>query len=98
MIKNEIEIFFFSWTNYLWFSYDIRSGPHRLEAQDVSLSRKKRGFEFPWGYFFVQNISTWNNMVEKGINYVLFVKYPYFQKLNPKQFFLVLLHILIFNM
>ena len=34
------------------FSYKLskKISPHRLEAQDISLSRKKRGFEFPWGY------------------------------------------------
>ena len=34
------------------FSYKLSTKirPHRLEAQDISLSRKKRGFEFPWGY------------------------------------------------
>lgn len=25
------------------------TSPHRLEAEDISLSRRKRGFEFPWG-------------------------------------------------
>src|SRR4030065_2433556 len=25
-------------------------GPHRLVAQDVALSRPKRGFEAPWGH------------------------------------------------
>ncbi len=29
-----------------------RSGPHRLEAQDVALSRPKQGFESPWGHHF----------------------------------------------
>lgn len=24
--------------------------PHRLAAEDVALSRPKRGFEFPWGH------------------------------------------------
>jgi hypothetical protein len=27
-----------------------RVGPHRLVAQDVALSRPKRGFETPWGH------------------------------------------------
>ena len=26
-------------------------GPHRLEAQDTALSRRRQGFESPWGYF-----------------------------------------------
>ena len=29
--------------------YDI--SPYRLEAKDISLSRRKQGFKFPWGYF-----------------------------------------------
>ena len=24
-------------------------GPHRLVVQDISLSRRQRGFDFPWG-------------------------------------------------
>jgi hypothetical protein len=27
------------------------TGPHRLEAQDTALSRRRQGFESPWGYF-----------------------------------------------
>ena len=30
--------------------YNISVCPHRLEAQDNSLSRCQQGFEFPWGY------------------------------------------------
>jgi hypothetical protein len=26
--------------------------PHRLEAQDTALSRRRQGFESPWGYYF----------------------------------------------
>ena len=26
------------------------AGPHRLEAQDTTLSRWRRGFEFRWGH------------------------------------------------
>ena len=29
-----------------WFA----GGPHRLEAQDTALSRRRQGFESPWGY------------------------------------------------
>ena len=29
---------------------EFSSRPHRLEAQDVALSRPKPGFEFPWGH------------------------------------------------
>src|SRR3546814_15886987 len=30
-------------------SSELRMGPHRLEAQDGALSRRKPGFESPWG-------------------------------------------------
>ncbi|THU42368.1 hypothetical protein C4D60_Mb00t08350 [Musa balbisiana] len=25
--------------------------PYRLVVQDISLSRRQRGFDFPWGYY-----------------------------------------------
>src|ERR1017187_772196 len=31
------------------FSWLFRPGPHRLEAQDTALSRRRQGFESPWG-------------------------------------------------
>ncbi len=37
-------------TREVHLNYVLKKGPHHLEAKDASFSRKKRGFEFPWGY------------------------------------------------
>jgi hypothetical protein len=31
--------------------FHTEKGPHRLEAQDTALSRRRQGFESPWGYW-----------------------------------------------
>src|SRR3954463_13231032 len=35
----------------------LSQGPHRLEAQDTALSRRRQGFESPWGYWSYANSS-----------------------------------------
>lgn len=39
--------------NCLYYEHSIMAvgkvGPHRLVVQDISLSRRQRGFDFPWG-------------------------------------------------
>ena len=42
-------------------AYPIVEGAHRLEAQDVALSRPKQGFESPWGH--LREIRYINNLV-----------------------------------
>ena len=36
-------------------AFVLSLGPHRLEAQDTALSRRRQGFESPWGYWSYVN-------------------------------------------
>ena len=55
--------------------FHTKKCPHRLEAQDTALSRRRQGFESPWGYFCNYRIRRVSKSV--GVFAMVFRSLPY---------------------